>query len=142
MRKPALALGLALLAACVLPVLATQTKEVPPAAGAGPDRFGFDVQISPAGTDTPESMRRHYLCAGRVTRLGTGGPIFSPRVYALPGVQAGVSGTHEGIEFKATFLVDGTTARYTIEGKRNGEVVLSNTGTVQLAEKPGLNLAH
>ncbi len=124
------ALGLALLVALVLPAAAGQTG------ASHPDRLGFEIQVTPM-TPPPgraSETRKHYMITTVVKRLETGEVLFAPQVAALSGIRASVSssGQETSIQFKATFLVDDSSARYTVEATRAGEQLLSSTGAIEL----------
>ena len=121
MKKTAWALGFMLLGALIIPAVASEPTAL------HPDRLSFEIQV------VPGPQARHFMITTLVKRLETGEILFAPKVYALAGVQAAVSGG-DAIKFKATYLVDGTSARYTVEAEKDGEPLLSNTGTLQLAE--------
>lgn len=123
MKKTSWTLGFALLAALIIPAVASEPTAF------HPDRLSFEIQV------VPGPQTRHFMITTIVKQLETGEILFSPRVQALAGVRAAVSGS-DAIKFKATYLVDGTSARYTVEAEKDGELLLSNTGTLELAEPP------
>jgi hypothetical protein len=122
MKKRPWALGFALLATLILPAVASEPTAL------HPDRLSFEILVVPGPQD------RHFMITATVKRLETGEVLFAPKVQALTGVQASVSGGGDAIKFKATYLVDGTSARYTVEAETSGEPLFSNTGTLRLAE--------
>jgi len=123
MKKRSWTLGSALLATLILPAVASEPTVF------HPDRLSFEIQVVPGPQD------RHFMITTTVKRLETSEILFAPKVYALAGVRAAVSGG-DAIKFKATYLVDGTSARYTVEAEKDGEPLLSYTGTLELAEPP------
>ncbi len=125
MKKTAWIPGFALLAALVVPAAAGDL------AAPHPDRLSFEIRVEPG----PQA--RHFLITTVVKRLDTSEVLFAPKVQALAGVLASVSGG-DAIKFKATYLVDGTSARYTVDAEQDGEPLLSNSGTLQLAEPPAV----
>jgi hypothetical protein len=69
-----------------------------------------------------------------IRRLETDEVLFAPKVQALAGTSAAVSGEDEsGTRFKASFLVDGSSAKYTVEATRSDQHVLSSSGTIRLS---------
>jgi hypothetical protein len=122
MKKASWILGLALLAALIIPAVASEPTAI------HPDRLSFEIQV------VPGPQGRHFMITSTVKRLETGEILFAPRVQALAGVRAAVSGGDDAIKFRATYLVDGTSAKYTVEAEKDGEPLLSNTGTLLLAE--------
>jgi hypothetical protein len=124
MKKMSWTLGFALLAALVIPAVASEP------AVSHPDRLSFEIQV------VPGPQARHFMITTVVKRLDTGEVLFAPRVQALAGVNAAVSSDGDAIKYRATYLVDGTSAKYAIEAEMDGQPLWSNTVTIQLAE-PG-----
>jgi hypothetical protein len=101
-----------------------------------PERLGFEIQVAPIEVPPgghPQS-RRQYMITSVVRQLGTGEALFSPRVAALSGVRATVDSDGDSpVRYRATFLVDETTAKYTVEASEAGEPLFSSTGSIQLS---------
>ena len=128
--KLSVLLAPACLSVLVLPVIGSET------APAHPDRVGFEIAISPvpAPADGHPEAKPHYLVTAVVKQLETGQVIFAPRVYALEGVPARVTSDRDGgVRFKASFLIEGPVAKYTLEETRGDEPLASNAGMVQLS---------
>jgi hypothetical protein len=122
MKKMSWTLGFALFAALIIPVVASEPTAF------HPDRLSSEIQVAPV----PQT--RHFMITTVVKRLETGEILWAPKVNALAGVQAAVSSGGDAIKFKATYLVDGTSAKYTVEAEKDGEPLFHYSGTLQLAE--------
>jgi hypothetical protein len=107
-----------------------------PDAARHPERLGFEIRVAPMEIPPgghPQT-RRQYMITSVVRQLETGEALFSPRVAALSGILATVdSGSDSPVRYRATFLVDDTTAKYTVEASQDGEPLFSNTGSIQLS---------